>query len=166
MTSSMRHEQIVEVFDREFLDRHAGRATESPAPIFIVGLPRSGSTLVEQILASHSQVEGTQELPTLSRLAASIGRYRRDRKQYPMPCCDLRGKGFPRVRPTVRRRGSGVSLRPKARFTDKLPNNFSHVGLIHLILPTAKIINARRHPFDSCLGALQAAVRQGPGFHV
>ena len=65
-----RHDQIIEVFDREFLERNAGAGDESPAPIFIVGLPRSGSTLIEQILASHSQVEGTQELPTLTRLVS------------------------------------------------------------------------------------------------
>jgi hypothetical protein len=128
------HEEIIEVFDREFLERHAGQGFESVAPIFVVGLPRSGSTLVEQILASHSQVEGTQELPVLGRLATSIGRYRRDRKHYPH---------------TVR---------------DKLPNNFSHVGLIHLILPNAKIINARRHPFDSCLGAYKQLFAKGQDF--
>ncbi|MDP9200129.1 MAG: tetratricopeptide repeat protein, partial [Pseudomonadota bacterium] len=87
-----RHDHIIEVFDREFIDRHAGAGHESAAPIFIVGLPRSGSTLIEQILASHSQVEGTQELPTLNRLANSIGRYRPDHDQYPRTVRDLRAK--------------------------------------------------------------------------
>ena len=83
----VRHEEIAEVFSREFLDQHAGQGFESDAPIFIVGLPRSGSTLIEQILASHSQVEGTLELPTLGEIAVSIGRYRRGRNaNIPKPC--------------------------------------------------------------------------------
>ena len=90
----LRHEEIIEVFSREFLESHAGAGFDAPDPILIVGLPRSGSTLIEQILASHSQVEGTAELPTLSRLADSIGRYRRDQVEYPKSVLDLRTKDF------------------------------------------------------------------------
>ena len=160
----VRHDEIIEVFDREFLEQHAGQGFESAAPIFIVGLPRSGSTLIEQILASHSQVEGTQELPTLSRLAASIGRYRRDQKQYPYTVRDLRGKEFRAYGRQYVEEASKYRATDKAHFTDKLPNNFSHVGLIHLILPNAKIINARRHPFDSCLGAYKQLFGKGQDF--
>ena len=160
----VRHEEIIRVFDREFLDRHTGEGFESTAPIFIVGLPRSGSTLVEQILASHSQVEGTQELPTLRRLAASIGRYRRDHKQYPNTVRDLRGRDFRAYGRQYVDEASAFRTTSKPRFTDKLPNNFSHVGLIHLILPNAKIINARRHPFDSCLGAYKQLFAKGQDF--
>ena len=159
-----RHDHIIEVFDREFLERHAGAGHESAAPIFIVGLPRSGSTLVEQILASHSQVEGTQELPTLPRIAGSIGRYRPDQKQYPYTVRDLgarhlRAYGRQYLEEAAPYRSTG-----RPYFTDKLPNNFSHVGLIHLILPNARVINARRHPFDSCLGAYKQLFGKGQHF--
>jgi tetratricopeptide (TPR) repeat protein len=159
-----RHEEIVEVFDREFLERHTGKGYESAAPIFIVGLPRSGSTLIEQILASHSQVEGTEELPTLSRLATSIGRYRRDRKQYPFTVRDLGGREFRALGRQYVEEASKYRTTDRPHFTDKLPNNFSHVGLIHLILPNAKIINARRHPLDSCLGAYKQLFGKGQDF--
>ena len=160
----VRHDEIVEVFNREFLEQHAGRGFESAAPIFIVGLPRSGSTLVEQILASHSRVEGTEELPILSRLAASIGRYRRDQKQYPYTVRDLGGREFRAYGRQYVEEASKYRATDRVHFTDKLPNNFSHVGLIHLILPNAKIINARRHPFDSCLGAYKQLFGKGQDF--
>jgi tetratricopeptide (TPR) repeat protein len=159
-----RHDQIIEVFNREFLEQHAGAGDESPAPIFIVGLPRSGSTLIEQILASHSQVEGTQELPTLTHLVSQIGRYRRDRKQYPYAVRDLKAKNFRAIGRQYLDEAATYRFTAKPRFTDKLPNNFSHVGLIHLILPNAKVINARRHPFDSCLGAYKQLFGKGQHF--
>ena len=159
-----RHDQIIEVFDREFLERNAGAGHESPAPIFIVGLPRSGSTLIEQILASHSQVEGTQELPTLTRLVSLIGRYRRDQKHYPYAVRDLKAKNFRAYGRQYLDEAATFRFTDKPYFTDKLPNNFSHVGLIHLILPNAKVINARRHPFDSCLGAYKQLFGKGQHF--
>jgi tetratricopeptide (TPR) repeat protein len=148
-----RQEEIRGVFTREFLEEHAGSGFDAPDPIFIVGLPRSGSTLIEQILASHSLVEGTAELSNLGRIATSIGRYRPDNMQYPRALRLLRKKdwrayGRQYVDETRRHRIAG-----KPFFTDKLPNNFPHVGFLHLILPNAKVINARRHPLDSLLGA-------------
>jgi hypothetical protein len=142
----------------------ADNGFDAPDAIFIVGLPRSGSTLVEQILASHSQVEGTSELPILGKIAGSIGRYRRDNLQYPESVKDLRDKdwnadGRQYMEESRRHRSS-----ERPFFTDKLPNNFSHVGLLHLILPNAKIINARRHPLDSCLGAYKQLFGQGQHF--
>jgi tetratricopeptide (TPR) repeat protein len=160
----VRHEEIREVFSAEFLAKHAGAGYEAPDPIFIVGLPRSGSTLIEQILASHSQVEGTAELPALGRIATSVGRYRPDNRQYPLSVRDLRSKDF---------RGYGKQYIDETRaqrstgrpfFTDKLPNNFSHIGFAHQILPNAKVINARRHPFDSCLGAYKQLFGAGQDF--
>ncbi|HWN07148.1 MAG TPA: sulfotransferase [Steroidobacteraceae bacterium] len=159
-----RHDHIVEVFDREFLERHAGAGHDSPAPIFIVGLPRSGSTLIEQIFASHSQVEGTQELPILPRLVSSIGRYRPDNRQYPLAVRDLPAKNFRAYGRQYLEEAAPYRFTDKPFFTDKLPNNFSHVGLIHLILPKAKVINARRHPFDSCLGAYKQLFGKGQHF--
>jgi tetratricopeptide (TPR) repeat protein len=159
-----RHAGIARVFSREFLDRHAGQGYESDAPIFIVGLPRSGSTLIEQILASHSQVEGTLELSTLGEIALSTGRYRREDRDYPDSIAALRGRDFRAygqqyIEETRIHRISG-----KPRFTDKLPNNFSHIGFAHLILPNARIINARRHPLDSCLGSYKQLFGKGQNF--
>jgi len=160
----IRHEQILEVFDGDFLRQHSGNGLEAADPIFIVGLPRSGSTLVEQILASHSQVEGTSELPTLSKIAASIGRYRQDGMQFPEAATELRRKdwrayGKEYMDAVQRHRESGRPF-----FTDKLPNNFPLIGLLHLILPNAKVINARRHPLDSCMGSYKQLFARGQSF--
>ena len=160
----LRHEEIIEVFSREFLASHAGAGCDAPDPILIIGLPRSGSTLIEQILASHSQVEGTAELPTLNRLAASIGRYRRDRVEYPKAVLDLRSKDFRAYGQQYMEETRRFRATNRPFFTDKLPNNFSHVGLMHLILPNAKIINARRHPCDSCLGVYKQLFGEGQNF--
>ena len=164
VANEVRHEEIIEVFSREFLESRAGAGFDAPDPVLIVGLPRSGSTLIEQILASHSQVEGTAELPTLSRVADSIGRYRRDHVVYPRAVLSLRTRDFRAygqqyIEETRNYRSTGRPF-----FTDKLPNNFSHVGLMHLILPNAKIINARRHPCDSCLGSYRQLWGEGQHF--
>ncbi len=160
----LRQSKVTTVFSQEFLDERSGCGDPASDPIFIVGLPRSGSTLIEQILASHSQVEGTSELPILGKIASSIGRYRHDHVKYPEAVRDLRPKdwrayGQQFLEETRRHRSTGRPF-----FTDKLPNNFSHVGFIHLILPNAKIINARRHPMDSCLGAYKQLFGHGQNF--
>ena len=160
----LRHEEIIEVFSREFLESHAGSGYDDASPIFIVGLPRSGSTLIEQILASHSQVEGTAELPTLNRLATAIGRYRSEQVQYPRAVRDLRSRDFRAYGRQYIEEARAFRSTDRPFFTDKLPNNFSHVGLIHLILPNAKVINARRHPCDSCLGGYKQLFGKGQHF--
>jgi len=160
----LRHRQMAEVFTREFLDRHAGQGFESDAPIFIVGLPRSGSTLIEQILASHSQVEGTLELPTLGDIAVSVARYRGGRVEYPVAVRQLTGRDFRAYGKEYIEQTRTFRTTGKPRFTDKLPNNFSHVGFAHLILPNAKIINARRHPLDSILGSYKQLFGKGQNF--
>jgi len=159
-----RQKAMRSVFDQQLLSERAGIGYDVPDPIFIVGLPRSGSTLVEQILASHSQVEGTSELPELGRIAESIGRYRTDDVRYPEAVRDLRDKdlrayGKQYIEESQRHRATDKPL-----FTDKLPNNFPLMGFAHLILPNAKIINARRHPFDSCLGAYKQLFGHGQNF--
>lgn len=159
-----RHQELAEVFTHEFLAKHEGGGSKSDAPIFIVGLPRSGSTLIEQILASHSQVEGTLELSTLGEIAVSVSRYRRARDEYPKALRELSGRDFRAygqqyIDETKVYRTSG-----KPRFTDKLPNNFSHIGFAHLILPNAKIIDARRHPLDSILGSYKQLFGKGQNF--
>ena len=158
------HDEFIKVFSKEFLAQHEGGGNEGSAPILIVGLPRSGSTLIEQILASHPDVEGTHELPDLGRTARSIGVERDDRKAYPAVLADLSAKeleqlGADYLERTRRHRPEGLP-----RFTDKLPNNYVHVGFLHLILPNAKIINARRHPLDSCLGSFKQLFARGQPF--
>jgi len=160
----LRHEEIAAVFTPELFAKFAGQGCDSAAPIFIVGLPRSGSTLIEQILASHSQVEGTAELPTLVHLAFSIGRYRADRKTYPETVRDLRGRDLKAYGRQYVEESARFRSTERPYFTDKMPNNFSHVGLIQLILPNAKVINARRHPFDSCLGGYKQLFAKGQHF--
>jgi tetratricopeptide (TPR) repeat protein len=160
----LRHQQLAEVFSREFLDRHEGQGYASDAPIFIVGLPRSGSTLIEQILASHSQVEGTLELSTLGEIAVSVARHQRARVEYPQAVRELTGRDFRAFGQQYIEQTKTYRTTGKPRFTDKLPNNFSHVGFLHLILPNAKIINARRHPLDSILGSYKQLFGKGQNF--
>ncbi|MBM4195510.1 MAG: tetratricopeptide repeat protein [Gammaproteobacteria bacterium] len=162
--TEMTNDRLVEVFDAEFLAARAGNGLRDAAPIFIVGLPRSGSTLLEQILASHSQVEGTSELPYLSRVALSLNRRRADGLQYPEALHDatdaeLRALGEAYVGHARLHRRTA-----KPRFIDKNPNNFPHVGLLALILPDAKIIDARRHPLDAALGCYRQLFARGQAF--
>jgi len=164
MEMEMRHEAIQTVFTKKLLDERSGNGFDAPDPIFIVGLPRSGSTLVEQILASHSQVEGTSELPFLGKLATSIGEYRTDGIIYPEAVTDLRSKDWRAYGKQYIDESQRHRLTEKPLYTDKLPNNFPHIGLVHLILPNAKIINARRHPFDSCLGSYKQLFASGQNF--
>lgn len=153
----------VEVFTKAFLDANAGHGDPDSAPVFIVGLPRSGSTLIEQILASHSMVDGTHELRDLGMTVKSDPRLGRRSPRYPGSLVDIDpeklGKlGGEYIRRTRRYRGD------RPFFTDKNPNNFVHVGLLHLILPNARIIDARRHPLDSCLGSYKQLFAQGQPF--
>jgi len=157
------HDRIIRVFTPEFLARPEGCGDPDPAPILIVGLPRSGSTLIEQILASHSQVEGTQELPDLSRCISEINRHGKQGVTYPealreMGSADFRLLGQKYLAETMRYR-TGLP-----RFTDKMPNNFPTIGLLHLMLPNAKVINACRHPLDSCLGSWKQLFYNGQSF--
>ncbi len=155
--------RIRAVFTPDMLAARAGLGCEDPAPIFIVGLPRSGSTLIEQILASHSQVDGTSELPIMGRIAQEIGRFRSDGVEYPeavrdLEPHDLKALGKLYLQRAARHRGG------RPFFTDKMPINFASVGLIALTLPNAKIIDARRHPMDSCWGAFKQLFARGQAF--
>src|SRR6185295_16541104 len=128
-------------FSREFFAERAGWGTSAPDPIFIVGLPRSGSTLVEQILASHSRVEGTMELPNIISITHQFDDMVAGRDGYPetvgsAPIGLFSALGSRYLEETAPLRTG------RERFTDKLPNNFSHVGLIHAMLPHAAIIDA------------------------
>ncbi len=161
--SETQHERIRVVFTAELLRERAAPVREDePVPIFIVGLPRSGSTLLEQILASHPLVEGTAELPDIGRAITEITR-RHPEQRYPhalarISDAELAGLGRDYLDRTRRHRSG------KPFFTDKMPNNFASVGLIRLILPQARIIDARRHPLDSCLGCFRQHFAQGQSF--
>ena len=159
-----RHEDIRAVFNRDFMAGHAGHGHEAADPILIVGLPRSGSTLIEQILASHSQVEGTSELPTLGQIATSIGRFRRDDGEFPAAVLDLDGQDWRAYGQRYLEDASRHRFIDRPFFTDKMPNNFPLLGLLHLILPNAKIIDARRHPLDSLLGCYKQLFAKGQNF--
>jgi hypothetical protein len=128
-----------------------------------VGLPRSGSTLIEQILASHSQVEGTMELPNILMITRELDALAPDRNGYPetlrhMPGTQLTALGSRYLAQTAPLRHG------HERFTDKLPNNFSHIGLIHAVLPQATVIDARRHPMDACFGTFKQHFAIGQTF--
>ena len=157
------NDRIIEVFTKAFFEQHAGQGCQDDSPILIVGLPRSGSTLLEQILASHSQVEGTAELHYLLRLATETGLTRSDGIRYPECMLELkphhlRDLGREYLENTLRHR-SGAHY-----FTDKMPNNFTGIGFLHAILPNAKVIDARRHPLDSCLGSFKQLFARGQIF--
>jgi tetratricopeptide (TPR) repeat protein len=164
MEVEMQQDRIIDVFTEDFLRANEGHGCKAPDPIFIIGLPRSGSTLVEQILASHSQVEGTAELPFLGKMASSIGKYRPDGVRFPMSVRDLRRQDWDAYGKQYLEDSSPHRHAKTPYFTDKLPNNFPFVGLVHLILPNAKIINARRHPIDCCLGNYKQLWGKGQHF--
>ncbi|WP_293366123.1 tetratricopeptide repeat-containing sulfotransferase family protein [Phenylobacterium sp.] len=149
-----------------FFAARAGGGCPRPDPIFIVGLPRSGSTLIEQILASHSQVEGTQELPDVEVLAARLGGHRGKPSEgvYPdilaaLSADELRALGEEYLQRAAVHRKTAAPL-----FIDKTPNNFAHIGLIRLMLPKAKIIDARRHPIGCCFSAFKQHFAAGQAF--
>ena len=145
--------------------RNQDSGATAPDPIFIVGLPRSGSTLIEQILASHSAVEGTHELADIPRMVVELqGReWSFEDPRYPAVLAQLQAQDFRRLGEKylhdTRAYRSG-----KARFIDKMPNNFRHIGLIHLMLPNAKIIDARREPMACCFSNFKQLFAHGQEF--
>lgn len=148
------------VFTTDFFNAHQNLGDPSPDPIFIVGLPRAGSTLLEQILASHSQVDGTMELHNVLGLAA---RLRSSKSGYPKIVTELDNEYFARfgnkfiADTRCYRQGA-------AFFIDKMPNNFMHIGLIKSILPNAKIIDARRDPIACCFSGYKQLFAEGQEF--
>jgi tetratricopeptide (TPR) repeat protein len=157
--------QQIEVCTPELISRLAGAGAQDPDPIFIVGLPRSGSTLLEQILASHSKVEGTQELPNVQQLVANLRGRDPDpsNPRYPRILAELRGEEF-RLLGEKYLADTRVYRTGKPYFIDKMPNNFRHLGLIHLMLPRAKIIDARREPIACCFSNLKQLFAKGQEF--
>ena len=155
----------IEVCTPAFFAQRRGWGDPSPDPIFIVGLPRSGSTLLEQILASHSQVEGTQELPDIQRIVQTMQDREPDldNPRYPAALADLTAAQCRALGETYLA-DTAVYRTGKTYFIDKMPNNFRHIGLIHLILPNARIIDARREPMACCFSNLKQAFASGQEF--
>jgi tetratricopeptide (TPR) repeat protein len=155
----------IEVCTPALFARHKDSGAPDPDPIFIVGLPRSGSTLIEQILASHSLIEGTQELAELPRIVVELqGRdWDADNPRYPAVLADMSAADYRRLGEKYLR-DTRAYRSGKARFIDKMPNNFRHIGLIHLMLPNARIIDARREPMACCFGNLKQLFASGQEF--
>jgi tetratricopeptide (TPR) repeat protein len=153
------------VCTREFFAARRDFGLPDASPIFVVGLPRSGSTLIEQILASHSQVEGTMELADIPRLVQDLqGRETVDSSpRYPGILAELGDADFKRFAQAYLRDTSAYRM-GKPRFVDKMPNNFRHLGLIHLMLPNARIIDARRDPMACCFSNLKQLFASGQQF--
>ena len=155
----------IDVCNDEFFSNLGQGGHDTNDPIFILGLPRSGSTLVEQILASHSMIDGTLELPNILSMAQSLrgddiygkeGNYPKSMESLTLKQREDFGKSF--IEDTRMHR------KDAPRFTDKMPNNFRHIGLIHLIMPNAKIIDARRYPLDCCFSMFKQLFAQGQEF--
>ncbi len=149
----------------EFFAARTGWGAAGHEPIFILGMPRAGSTLLEQILASHSEVEGTQELANVPRAVLDLQGYNPDlnNPRYPGCLADMTADDF-RALGEKYLRDTQVYRSGRPRFIDKMPNNWRHVGLIHLMLPNAKIIDARREPMACCFGNLKQLFARGQEF--
>jgi len=158
------NDTVINVFDKKLLKEKGSLGYSDSSPIFILGLPRSGSTLLEQIFSSHSMVEGTSELPYLHRIAMSLNRNRADGINYPGAVRELEEEHFKilgedYIKYCQMHRTEGAQY-----FIDKMPNNFPTIGFLHLILPNAKIIDARRHPLDACVGCYRQLFARGQTF--
>lgn len=145
---------------------HRNAGFDAPDPIFILGMPRAGSTLLEQILASHSQIDGTRELPNVLSLSQRLRRHRGaggEQPGYPqvlgqLDSGTLRDLGRAYIEDTQIHRGTAPF------FIDKMPNNFRHIGLIQLMLPRARIIDARREPMACCFSNFKQLFAEGQEF--
>ena len=147
----------------ELFESKANVGSRVRDPIFILGLPRAGSTLLEQILASHSQIDGTLELPNILALAHKLRGRKAGKSRYPQVLHDLNADQFAEMgdrfieATRIHRQGAPF-------FIDKMPNNFRHIGLIHLILPNATIIDARRDAMDCCFSGFKQLFAEGQDF--
>jgi tetratricopeptide (TPR) repeat protein len=164
MTAHVRRSKAL--MTREFFAQRPGYGAAAIDPIFIVGLPRAGSTLLEQILSSHSQVEGTMELPDIPAIAKTLSGVtgKSQGSNYPEALATLTGE---ECRALGEQYMSQTRIQRKTEaphFIDKMPNNFAHIGLIHLALPNAKIIDARRHPLACCFSGFKQHFARGQNF--
>jgi len=157
--------RLIEICSEEFFVARTGAGAAARDPIFIVGLPRSGSTLLEQILASHPDVDGTQELQDIPRIVSELQGQGPNRGGACYP--DLLPGLDPLLFEPLGRRyldETRVYRRGRPRFVDKMPNNFWHIGLVHLMLPNARIIDIRREPMACCVSNLKQLFARGQEF--
>ncbi|NVE93454.1 tetratricopeptide repeat-containing sulfotransferase family protein [Altererythrobacter lutimaris] len=147
----------------ELFAKHEGAGHDALDPIFILGLPRAGSTLLEQILASHSQVDGTLELPNILALAHRLRGRKAGASRYPEILHELTAEQLAKFGEQFIEE-TRIHRQDAPFFIDKMPNNFRHIGLIHLILPNAKIIDARRAPMDCCFSGFKQLFAEGQEF--
>ncbi len=150
-------DRSIALYSADFLAERGGQGCNAPDPIFVLGMPRSGSTLVEQILASHSQVEGTMELPDIPALALR-------HRPYPEGIAGLSGDDLRGLGEEFLRRTRVHRKTERPFYIDKLPNNWAHTPFIHLILPNARIIDTRRHPLGCGFSNFKQHFAKGQGF--
>jgi len=165
VTTEITHNSMIQTCDAELLARSGSVDLSEPGPIFILGMPRSGSTLIEQILASHSMVEGGGELPYIVMLTSTLGGQQEKPKgkarRYPEILEDMTADQLLAVGQSYLYHTRPHRKQKLPFLTDKMPANFTHVGLIHMALPHARIIDARRHPLDTCVGNFRQFFAQG-----
>ncbi len=154
-------DRAIALFTPVFFEARQGAGCDGPDPIFILGMPRAGSTLIEQILASHSQVEGTMELPDIPALATRTGE---GPQRYPGSLSDLSAEALKALGEDYLQRTRIQRKQGRPFFIDKLPNNWLYTAFIHLILPKAKIIDARRDPMDCCFSNFRQHFARGQSF--
>jgi tetratricopeptide (TPR) repeat protein len=159
--TTARVDRAIALYSPEFLDPRSNWGCPAPDPIFVLGMPRSGSTLVEQILASHPLVEGTQELGDIQMIAARIGD---GDESYPEALADFDPARFAELGEEYLQRIRAHRHTDRPFFIDKMPNNWLHAGFIRLILPNAKIIDTRRHPLACCFSNFKQHFARGQVF--
>ncbi|MFA6124440.1 MAG: sulfotransferase [Sphingomonas sp.] len=153
--------QSIAAFDATLFARAAGSGCDTTGPIFVVGMPRSGSTLVEQILASHSHVEGASELPTVTALARGLAAAN---PGYPASIADVPLETFAELGRAYLAQTEVYRSGDRPMFVDKFPGNFLHSGLLHLMLPNARIIDVRRNPVACCFSIFKQAFARGQAY--
>ncbi len=154
---------VAEVFNPEFLEENFGKGHDSLAPIFILGMPRSGTTLTEQILASHPMVDARGEMKILGKFASGLNIEIDRPVSFPFSLKLLGDEIFQKLGKNYLD-VANLNKQGKYRLTDKMPSNFQYVGLIHLILPNARIIHCKRNPIDTCISNFTKNFRNGQYF--